>query len=351
MPGSGPSRSRSLFSGRLSLAAALTLMLPLAAGGCPAEPSPPEPLTSIDGQVLDRAVVRMLEQRDGLSEADATTRAIETLRLAAAARAQQVERGQEPGLAPHREEHLRRTALARLWLRERFEATHGVDDIPADEPTLARARNSPRMVHPELYKVCQILVTPPKPTAEEGDDETDDGDTPSERDTVIDTRDPQWRAAAQAALAPVLERVQRGVPVGDIEACPLIGQHVSLSPEGSDPNVVLSFERAGGFDLDACAETAEDGSCTTPSFAPEWTAAVRGLATVPGLSSPFFTRFGLHVVYVHERLPARLADDPATEVALREAIVDGWRAQKLGEALSAMEQKRAVRVADSAGAP
>jgi hypothetical protein len=158
------------------------------------------------------------------------------------------------------------------------------------------------------------------------------------------TGDPAWREAAQRALRPVLARIARNVPIGDAEACRLIEREVELSGGGDDPRLHVSFPPAGGFDLDACLEQAPAGEgCAKPSFDPEWTAQVRALP-VPGLSAPFFTRFGLHVVYVEQRLPAQPAGDPATEQALREAVLDAWRAEALDRQLEAIGRARTVRL-------
>ena len=156
------------------------------------------------------------------------------------------------------------------------------------------------------------------------------------------TADPAWREVASAVMGPLREQVERYVPLGDPEACELIAQQVRLVGP-LDPRVSLSSPRLGGFDLEACLQRDDDGRCAQPQFAPEWTELVRTMSP-PELSRPFFTRFGLHLVYLAEHLPPRPADDPATNAALRQAVLEPWRAEQLDRALQQMGQQRAVRM-------
>lgn len=313
------SRSRSELA-----AGALTLLLTAACN----EPRDGAAVGRVGGLPLHEAVVQYVAERDGLRPEDARARAVETLRLVAAAREARAD-GEPPAVRPQRAEHLRRTARARLWLRERFEATHGAADIPEDHPLLVNARGNPRLVHPELFVVCQVLVEPP--------------DVQDEQAKASITTDPDWRESASATMELLLQRIDRYVPPDDPDTCDLIATQVELAGALDDPRLSLRYERPGGFDLDACAEEGDDGSCVRPQFAPEWTEVVRQLPA-PSLSSPFFTRFGLHLVYVSERLPDRPAGDPATEEALRQAVLDPWRAESLDQALQQIGEQRAVRM-------
>lgn len=291
------------------------------------------------GLVLDAAVVEHIAARDGLSADQARQRALDTLRLVAAGRQQRAEAGGagEAGEAvpERRAEHLRRAARARLWLTERFEPEHGPDDIPDDDPRLVRARTDPSLVHPEIHRVCQVVIQPP-------------GVDDLEAKAAITDQAP-WRQAAQDALAPVLERIERNVPVGDPEACQLIQREIQLSAALTDPRLELSFPKPGGFDLDACLQVREsDGACIQPRFDPAWTSQVRAMEA-PGLSAPFFTRFGLHVVYLAEHLDAQPKGDPATEQAVRRAVLDAWRADRLDARLDQLGQAASVRVRTPSG--
>lgn len=311
---------------------ALVLGLALALAGCGTQPTTPQPVARVGGVALDAAVVEHVAARDGLSPDDARARAVDTLRLVAAGH-EQHDGSRDPaaseGLAPRRAEHLRRAARARLWLSERFEPEHRPQDIPDDEPRLVRARQDPRLVHPEIYVACQVVAQPP---------DVESLDAKAAITGVL-----EWRAAAERALEPVRARIERNVPVGDSEACSLIEREVELSGPAEDPRVEVSFERAAGFDLDACAEQDAAGACTQPRFDPAWTDRVRALAGV-GFSSPFFTRFGLHLVYVEQRLPAQPAGDPATEQRVRESVLDAWRAEAFALELEALGGARTVRM-------
>ncbi len=304
---------------------------------CAAPTDAARPVARVGGLPLDAVVVEHLAARDGLEPDQARARAVDTLRLVAAGRdAQRARDGAAgPVLAPRRAEHQRRAALARLWLTERFEPAHGPGDVPDDDPRLVRARQDPRLVHPELHVACQVVVQPP----------ADDGGTPT--DAAAITGDPAWRRAAEQALAPVLARIDRNVPEGDPEACRLLEREVELSGPGDDPRLRVTMERVGGFDLDACVQTDAAGTCTQPRFDPTWTAVVRALPA-PGRSTPFFTRFGLHVVELEARMPAQPEGDPATEAALRRAVLDPWRTEALARALAELGRARTVRMIDPA---
>jgi hypothetical protein len=306
----------------------------LSIAGCGEPGGAARPVVRVGGLVLDAAVVEHVAARDGLPADAAQARAVDTLRLVAAGRERHARGGADPGpvLAPRRAEHLRRAARARLWLTERFEPAHGPGDIPHDDPRLVRARQDPRLVHPALHVVCQVVVEPP-PTV-----------TTLEAKAAI-TTDPAWREAATAVLAPILARVERNVPVDDAEACALVDREVELSGSGDDPRFHVGRPRLSGFDLDACAETDAAGACVQPRFDPAWTAVVRALPA-PGRSAPFFTRFGLHLVQLQERLPPQPAGDPATEQAVRAAVLDAWRADALARRLVALQHAHTVRMAD-----
>jgi hypothetical protein len=111
-------------------------------------------------------------------------------------------------------------------------------------------------------------------------------------------------------------------------------------------DIAVEVQGLGGFDLDACATQAADGTCAEPRFAPEWVSAVRG--TSRGLVGPFATRFGLHLVLVEKLLPAQSLEDPATRQRVRESVLDRWRARELGLELERMQQSRAVQLAAEA---
>ncbi|MBX7082867.1 MAG: hypothetical protein K1X88_26920 [Nannocystaceae bacterium] len=284
-------------------------------------------------------VVAMVAARDGLTPAAARQRVDQQRALALAA----IEAaGDEPALPPERLAHLLRTARARLLIETAFEPTHRAADIGARDPMLTAARNQPRHVHPTIHHVCQVIAEPPGELQ---------GDA-----LATATADPQWRARATAVLEAVRRHVEATVPPGDPQACSLLLADLPFErPEpggpSTDPQVMLRGESGGGFDLDACAAPREaDGSCSQPSFAPEWTEAVR-VGAVPGLRGPFPTRFGMHLALVVQVLPRRLPEDPEFETSLREAIAPQWRAQQFEQWLAGLRREHAALLAEGAGAP
>ncbi len=313
------------------------VLLAAVASACGGDAAPtPAAVARVGQLVLDAAVVEHIAARDGLSEAQARDRALDTLRLVAAARHEHEARGDDPGptVAPMRAAHLRRGARARLWLQAHFEPAHRPQDIPDDDPMLVRARSSSRHVHPALSTLCQVLVLPAAPA--------DDPDAPASPDDPR-ARDPQWQKAARDAVAPLLARIERNVPPDDPEACSLIEREFALSEQPDDPRVRITFEGLGGFDLDACLRERDDGTCSERQFEPTWTEAVRA-ASAPGPLPPLFTPFGLHLVHLQGTLPARLADDPATEQAIRAEVHDAWRARTLAAEIDRMGKAAGLRL-------
>ena len=263
--------------------------------------------------------------RDGIDETAARAKVIETLRLVAAARAERSD-DDAPELDPVRAAHLRRTALARLVLREEFEATHRAEDIPDSDPLLVRARQPGRQTHPKLHDVCQVLVTP-----KDIDPAT----------VAAITTDPAWRARADALLEPARQHVRATIDATDEHACELVARDVGFEAKKAD-GMELRYER-GGFDLDACAQPlGPDGSCGAPQWDPDWVDAVRE-GEVPGWRGPFYTRFGVHFALVQRVLPANLPDQEGYEQELRAAILRDWRIAELQRWLAALRTEYAAQ--------
>jgi hypothetical protein len=294
---------------------------------------------------LEREVVEMLMTRDGLDEQQAEARALGTLRLVAARRAELVAREQPAthpdDLDPARREQLERAALVRLWLDETFEPAHEAEDIPQRviDQNLADPSLSRRLFHPELYFVCQALLVP---AATSGDRNVE---PPSEGEAAQ-----QWRSAAQQAFAPFVERVMSVAP--DLLAtddCSLLGRLVGAS-ERTFPIMQLTGETEAGavtirFEHFAFAPS------EAQSFDPGWVAEV----TADGskrIIGPFATRFGLHLVIVGKIEPAQLADgslppaelQAAREQLLRSEIEQAWRADQLQQTLANIRDRRVVRL-------
>lgn len=290
------------------------------------------PLAGVGDEVLDASVVEQVALRDGITVQEARQHVADTLRIVAAARAEQGDAAEPTALlAPHRRAHLLRAARARLWLESEFEPTHRPDDIPADHPLLVKARNSRKHIHPRIHLVCQVIAMP-------GEDLE-----PGARSAR--TADPTWREQAQARLAPLADRLRRSLPADDPDPCELITRWVHLEPRELD-DVRFRVE-SGGFDLKACAEPADGGGCKTPQFVPAWTGPV-SQAEAPGFLEPFFTEFGLHLVHVVDILPARSLDDPGTDAYLREQVHPRWQREAFETTVHRLREKRAVRMTSPA---
>jgi hypothetical protein len=304
------------------------LLLCIAA--CTTEPT--DPRQKIANEPIDEHVIEMIATRDGISEDAARASVIETLRWAAAAR--QSRAADAPELDAPRRDHLRRTALARLWLSDVFEPTHGAQDIPTDDPLIARARADRRNVHPEIVEVCQAIFMP------------EIADDPAAAELAV--ADPQWQEKANARALAFAEHVRRTVPLSAPDACTILTQNVQLEPKTGD-GVKLKLEGRGGFHLDSCLEKSDDGTCKQPQFAPEWVEVIRE-GPVPGLRGPFATRFGVHVALVTRVMPATPTDDAALLDHLRGVVHDAWRARELGAALQSLRVDKAVQILGPAGA-
>jgi hypothetical protein len=285
-------------------------------------------IARIGDETLYGSVVEHVAARDGVDLEEARQRVADVLRLVAAARARQDGVDDPIDLvSPHRVRHLERAARARLWLETDFEARHRPSDIPADDPRLQAMRTSPKFIHPVVHMVCQLIAMPPV------DLERSDAEALAE--------DPAWRKRAQAVFEPVADRMRRHLPEGDADLCKLMQQWVHLEKPGDD---VRFRVESGGFDLEACAQVGENGECKTPAFSPRWTEPV-SRAQGAGFLPPFFTEFGLHLVYVIDILPARSLDDPDTDTFLRETAHAGWQQEAFATYVQRLREKRTVRLA------
>lgn len=277
----------------------------------------------------------MVAQRDGLSEGAAHEHVQQTALLAAAARAEQAGPAEHPPLmTPARERFIRRGALARLWMHDTFEPTHGVAQIPEDDPIYVRALASPKHVRPRLSMVCQVVAAPAG---------IDDRDAMLEK-----AKDPAWQATAKARIGTIADRMPRYVRPEDPQSCRLMGKLMRY--EDKDDGIVKLSVESKAFNLDACLREDPGGACLEPRWAPEWVEHVRP-RTDPGFIQPFRTRFGYHLVFLVQVLEPAPADDPATLAATRGAILGAWRAASYDRELDALRKKWAVKVVTGSGAP
>lgn len=289
-------------------------------------------LARVDDELLHASVVEHVAARDAVDAEEARQRAADVLRLVAAARDA---RPEQPGgndldalASPHRVRHLERAARARLWLETDFEPKHRREDIPAEHPLLARARASRKHIHPTVHAICQVIAMPPEAL------------DPAQREATA--ADPDWRRRARTVLEPVAQRLRRYLPEDDAEPCKQVQRWIRL--ESSPDDEVRFRVESGGFDLQACAERADDGSCETPRFSSAWTEPV-SRAEGPGFLPAFFTEFGLHLVYVIEILPPRALDDPDTDDYLRREVHGAWQREAFASYVDRLREKRAIRLA------
>ena len=285
----------------------------------------------VGGEPLHDSVVQMMAQRDGLSSSEAREKVADVLRLAVAARDAAGPSASSELLTEQRREHLLRAARARLWLREHFEAEHQPEDIPPEDPLLAKVKGDIRVFHPRLHVACQLVATP---TGIE------------DRDALFEAAaDPNWREQARAVFEPAARRMLRHVPTGDTEACKIMATMMRWMDREAD-GVSLRVEQAA-FDLDACADKDEQGRCLKPQLDPDWVEQVRAAAG-PGFLPSFETRFGLHLVYVQEIVPEQDPEGPEAEALARQRAHTPWRAEALEAYFDALAKDRAVKLAEPA---
>ncbi|EDM78289.1 hypothetical protein PPSIR1_08921 [Plesiocystis pacifica SIR-1] len=315
-----------------------------------------------DALVVDREVVEAIAAREGISEAEAAERALDTLRLVAARRAELDALTTPPehpdDLDPARRGHLERAAMVRLWLEREFEPTHRAEDIPGRTvaANMEDVRVTQRLFHPELWVICQTLIVPgeevagrnaPVPGSALGakvaNQFAEQGAPERSPDPALEAA---WHAKAATIFQPVADRV---LAVEDQlgDDCELFGKIIGGTRRDFQP---ASDGELGGFRI----------RFEKFVFAPEevvdinaqWLEAV----TAPGkagLVGPFPTDFGEHLVLVARIDPAQLADGSAPpdelraarEAKLREEIAASWRMGEFRATLEAIRKRRVVRFA------
>jgi hypothetical protein len=271
-------------------------------------------------------VVEWVAERDGISQEKAR-RYVEDTLLFVAARREQTPAEQDDALSQSRLEHLRRQTKAWLWLKRVFEPAHQPKDIPDDAPELVRARTNPKLVHPRLHRLCQIVAVP-------------NDDDPERRNATAKSR--AWLAATRSLFDRVADRFTKMIHASDPDPCTLMKRLLGFATTETD-TVELRFE-SGAFHLDACARTREDGSCAEPRWATEWTERV-AQGTSAGFLPVFATRFGLHLVFLVEVLPERTLADPQTDAFLRDEVSSLWRRNRFEARLRQLWEQYAVQVA------
>lgn len=271
----------------------------------------------------------MVALRDDVSEEQARQYVDDVALLAADARRAHAQQADPPPLlTPARERFVRRGALARAWMHDVFEPQHRPQDIPRNDQMLEKALVSAQYVRPTLHRICQLVAVP------SGFDDDHEG-------LLAKAADPQWQERATARFEPVATRLQRNVEDDDPHACDLIRSLMAFETREAE-GVTLRIESTA-FDLDACARVADDGTCTEKRWAPEWVEKIRE-RDEPGFMPPFRTRFGWHLAFLVEKMPAASGDSPKDLQRIRQAIHEPWRIEAFRQLLDTLTQKYAVQV-------
>lgn len=261
-------------------------------------------------------VVDAIAAGEDIDRGQAKRRALETWRLA---RAYLDDHAGVPP-PPARRAHLRRTALARAWLREDFESTYDAGSVPAD--AVAQAENDPRIMHPRVHVVCQAIVTPPK------------GDGPGPPTAPDDAR---WRRTAEAIAARFAEHARTYLrQPGTEKNCDYVADLIAHEPQPAidarwPVGMELRFE-SGVFEV-----------CRDEQWDPGFVDALCP-TDAPGIYGPFWTRYGAHVAVVIE---VQDDDRPKTKTArddkIRAALLDQWRASQYPTYIERLRARYDVR--------
>lgn len=260
---------------------------------------------------VDPAVVEFVADREGISEEAARRQAEDEWRLA---RAYLEDHGGAPPSTARRE-HLERSALARLWLREDFERRYDLASIPAE--AVAEALADPHVMHPRVHVVCQAIVSPLP----------DDDGTPRAAPD-----DPGWRAAAEAEAEALADRLRRYLRHPELEKdCSQLQRVIGLSPDPTRDDMRI-HEEAGVFET--CREDRWD----------EGFVAALCTRDDPGVVGPFWTRYGAHVAVVIDVEEDNRPDgEAAQDRAAREVLLPSWRTSQYPEYIARLRARLDVR--------
>jgi hypothetical protein len=296
--------------------------------GCEAE-HPSLESQSFEKLAQDELVIADLAARSSLSTQEAALRAREIAFLA------KINLEKNEALQPDQGrlddaqilaslDHLRRKRAIELWLTHHFEARHTQHDIERTiiEQNLAEPNVRNRIIHPKLHFICQLIVEP----------------RPEHPVDVLN--DLKWQERAQTWIAPTERILQANLEELQQESdCQMFfalvklqgAVHPDQTMQSRPEQIVLEIDRS---DL----------------WVPQFIAAVSPQST-PGIVSPFFTKFGLHLVHVRQVLAANLQDgsmpaqalEEARRTAIAEAILPAWRRSKFGDILARLRQETPIR--------
>ena len=292
-------------------------------------------MARIDGMPLDAKVVEAIAARDGLDEAAARERGLETLRLAAAhiAEAEQARSEHPQGIADARREHILRTARARLWLETEFEPNAQPEDIPRAvlDSNLDDPAQLSRHFHGKRHLVCNILVLP----AAKGEDG---------RNLKPDLEDEAWTEKASAFMAEVRDRLREyDDDFRKEKNCDIAYQYLGMIDPPEDGELELRLETL-------VVENPE-------TFVKEFTDQVLAVYGPQSTVEPFFTEYGLHFLYVLQIRESNLPSGEFPEAELRdkrrealsERMHPAWQEHHFKQTVENLRKKRVVRLAQDDG--
>ncbi len=192
--------------------------------------------------------------------------------LAAEARAKGLAEG-------HEVKHARAQAMVTRYLVEVFESRWSPDNLPPEEVKAAYERVKRAFVHPELRDANHILVS----------------------ENLKRPADPAQDARAKALAQKIYDAIAADLPVDGQaflgRATPFLGEAEAVGLR-IEPQALRRFAFRG-------------------RYAPGFTSPVFGVETAGTLMAPFPTKFGYHVVWLNEIIPARNDGFAAAEQELR----------------------------------
>ncbi len=210
-------------------------------------------------------------------------------------------------LPPKRAEHLRRTGLARLWLRAVFEPSVGPNEIPQAMRDVATQRV--QYVRPEvLHHVCMVSVLHPN-------------NDPDQR---------AFDAAGRHTLEPLLAWWRGNIEPSHEKACKWMETFTSIYGYEQSTFKLSWLERA--LDLNA-AEV--DPRFSAPILA----------AQAPAFVGPIVANDGVHVGLLVTVLPALPADAPHTQARIEQDLLPAARAEVFAARLHNLAEQHGVRTA------
>ncbi len=232
-----------------------------------------------------------LEQNPGMTAAEGAEHLVEFELLYAAA--------DRSGLASHEDvAHARRQALVQRYLIDYFEPLWSEQKVPNRLVRVSYDRNRRMFRHPELRTAVHVVIT------QEG-------------------RFPDDEASAQAIAQEVAQHVRNDGPESK-DAFVASAKRFKSKVPGT--YISVDVQELGTF--------AQKGK-----YGPDFTEAVFSYPKTSGVVPLFRTKFGYHLVWLDQVIPARNDDFDAVAQEIRQKIVPEVRAMKLTELTDALAEE------------